>query len=215
MTQPTKQKRDAEKTRARLVQCAEQLFTKSGYHAVGVDEIAAAAQVNKRMIYAYFGSKRGLYDEVIGRIFSRIDTLDLQRIERIENYREKLASVLKVYFSFLNENPNFVRLLSWEKLYADKESIKSLALQVNRVLRQLFEILKQGAAQGKIRSDVDIRFLASNINSLFIGFFSNRVLSEEVWGESFTAVGNRENLIENMIRLVFDGALVCCEPVKE
>lgn len=207
MSQPTAQKRDAERTKERLIVCAEQLFVKKGYHAVGVDEIAAAARVNKRMIYAYFGSKRKLYDELMGRTFSRIDALDLQRIERISNYREKLASMLKLYFSFLNDNPNFVRLLSWEKLYVDKESIKYLAAQVDRVLRRLFELLKQGAEQGEIRSDVDILCLASNINSLFIGFFSNKVLSEEVWGESFTAEENNEKIIENMIRLVFDGAL--------
>ena len=208
-------KRDAERTREKLVTCAERLFVKSGYHAVGVDEIAAAANVNKRMIYVYFGSKRALYDEVIGRIFSKIDALDLPRIEIIEDYREKLSSMLNLYFSFLSENPNFVRLLSWEKLYADKESIKCLVTQVNRVLHHVFELLKQGAEQGKIRPDVDIRYLASNINSLFIGFYSNKVLSEEVWGQAFTAEQNQENIIANMIRLIFDGALVSCPPEKE
>jgi AcrR family transcriptional regulator len=207
MPKPTLQKRDAERTKEKLITCAEQFFVKKGYHAVGVDEIAAAARVNKRMIYAYFGSKRKLYDELISRIFSRIDALDFGRIEKISDYREKLASMLNLYFSFLNDNPNFVRLLSWEKLYVDKESIQYLVAQVNRVLRNLFELLKQGEEQGEIRPDVDIRYLASNINSLFIGFFSNKVLSEEVWGESFTAEQNNEKIINNMICLVLDGAL--------
>ena len=212
MPQATTPKRDAEKTRAKLLSCAEQLFVKKGYDTVGVDEIASAARVNKRMIYVYFGSKRKMYDEVIGRIFSKIDDLDLQRIEQIEDYREKLFAMLTLYFSFLKENPNFVRLLSWEMLYAEKESLKYLAAQANRVLRHLFEFLREGEKQGKIRPNVDIRCLASNINSLFIGLFSNKVLSEEVWGEAFTADQNQKNIIENMIRLIFDGALVSREP---
>ena len=211
MPQSSPKKRDAERTREKLVSCAERLFVKTGYHAVGVDEIAAAARVNKRMIYVYFGNKRKLYEAVIERIFSKIDNLDLSTVEKIESYREKLSTILRMYFIFLNENPNFVRLLSWEKLYADKQSIKYLAAQVNRVFKHLFEILKRGVDEGEIRPDIDVQYLASNINSLFIGFFSNRVLSEQVWGRAFSAEKNNERIVENMLRVVFDGALVSRE----
>ena len=207
MPQQQPKKRDAEKTKEKLVLCAERLFVKKGYHAVGVDEVAAAAHVNKRMIYVYFGDKRKLYEAVIDRIFSKIDKLDLSKYETIDDYREQLSAVLKIYFSFLDDNLNFVRLLSWEKLYADKESIQYLASQVNGVLKYLFEILKQGVEKGAIRPDIDIQYLASNINSLFIGFFSNKVLSEAVWGHEFTDQKNNDRIVENMLRMVFDGVL--------
>ncbi|MCE2406002.1 MAG: methylated-DNA--[protein]-cysteine S-methyltransferase [Pseudomonadales bacterium] len=40
-------------------------FSKSGYKGTTVDDIASLAGVNKRMIYHHFGSKRGLYDEIV------------------------------------------------------------------------------------------------------------------------------------------------------
>ena len=37
------------------------MFSARGYHAVSVEELAAAAGVTKPMVYAYFGSKEGLF----------------------------------------------------------------------------------------------------------------------------------------------------------
>ncbi|MCY4095256.1 MAG: TetR/AcrR family transcriptional regulator [Gammaproteobacteria bacterium] len=45
-------------------------FSKSGYKGTTVDDIAKLAGVNKRMIYHHFGSKRGLYDDVVSTVES-------------------------------------------------------------------------------------------------------------------------------------------------
>ena len=43
-------------------------FSESGYKGTTVDDIAKLAGVNKRMIYHHFGSKRGLYDDVVSTV---------------------------------------------------------------------------------------------------------------------------------------------------
>ena len=52
---------DAASGRERILEHAIDAFTRSGLAGARVDAIAAAAGVNKRMIYHYFGSKQGLY----------------------------------------------------------------------------------------------------------------------------------------------------------
>jgi AcrR family transcriptional regulator len=44
-----------------MLAVAERVFTKRGYHAASMDEIAEACGVTKPMLYAYFGNKEGLF----------------------------------------------------------------------------------------------------------------------------------------------------------
>lgn len=57
--------RDAEATRRHLLEVATAAFAEAGLDGVRVDQLAAVAGVNKRMIYHYFGDKRGLYEAVL------------------------------------------------------------------------------------------------------------------------------------------------------
>jgi len=67
--QKTPKKRDAEGTRQRILDAARTRFTKSSYDLVGLREIAADANVTATMISRYFGSKEGLFREVIADSF--------------------------------------------------------------------------------------------------------------------------------------------------
>jgi AcrR family transcriptional regulator len=49
-----------------ILDAAGQVFAR-GYHAASMDEIAALADVSKPMLYAYFGSKEGLYVAYVDR----------------------------------------------------------------------------------------------------------------------------------------------------
>lgn len=51
--------------RARLLQAALDCFLSDDYHRVGTRLIAQRAGVNVSMIRYYFGSKEGLYEEMI------------------------------------------------------------------------------------------------------------------------------------------------------
>ncbi|MET9344750.1 MULTISPECIES: TetR/AcrR family transcriptional regulator [unclassified Nonomuraea] len=57
--------RDREATRERLLTAARALFTEHGYEQVTVRMIAAAADANLALVGRYFGSKAGLFGEVL------------------------------------------------------------------------------------------------------------------------------------------------------
>ena len=66
---------DRAATRAALLAEARRLFSRAGYGEVGVREIAGAAGVNAALINRYFGSKQGLFAEVVGDSFTIGDLL--------------------------------------------------------------------------------------------------------------------------------------------
>jgi AcrR family transcriptional regulator len=71
MTQPTpttgRRPRDSAATRRALVDAARELFAKVGYDATTVRAVADKAGVNQALLFRYFGNKRGLFAEAIGR----------------------------------------------------------------------------------------------------------------------------------------------------
>jgi AcrR family transcriptional regulator len=62
-------RRDAAATRSAIFEAATRRFACQGYEHAGVREIAADAGVDAAMVNRYFGSKEGLFAEVIERAF--------------------------------------------------------------------------------------------------------------------------------------------------
>jgi AcrR family transcriptional regulator len=101
--------RDAEATRQRLLDAAEQEFAARGIAGARVDRIARAAGSNKAQIYHYFASKYGLFEAVFDRIVKAtvsdtpIDPTDLP------TYAGEL-------FDRYQKHPEIQRLATWYRL---------------------------------------------------------------------------------------------------
>jgi AcrR family transcriptional regulator len=55
-----------------MLEAAERAFAERGFHGASVDAIAEASGITKPMIYAYFGSKEGLYRACMQRARARL-----------------------------------------------------------------------------------------------------------------------------------------------
>src|SRR5919112_5961459 len=55
-----------------MLAVAERAFAQRGFHAASVDAIAEASGITKPMVYAYFGSKEGLYRACMQRARARL-----------------------------------------------------------------------------------------------------------------------------------------------
>ena len=59
-------------TKEKILSCAEELFYLKGYDGTGVQEIAGQAGITKPTLYYYFGSKRGLLDQLLETKFNKL-----------------------------------------------------------------------------------------------------------------------------------------------
>ena len=64
--------RNPQQTKHRLIEVASKLMADLGAAGLRVDQVAALAKINKRMIYHYFGDKQGLTAKVIAQQVSAI-----------------------------------------------------------------------------------------------------------------------------------------------
>lgn len=59
--------------RQNILDAAQRLFARSGYHAVTIRQIAQEAQVPLALVGYYFGQKQELYDAIFGHLSGNID----------------------------------------------------------------------------------------------------------------------------------------------
>lgn len=69
--------RQAQATRRRIADAAEELLCKNGFAGMSISAVAKKAEVAPQTVYAVFGSKRGILEELIARITSKIVTSDI------------------------------------------------------------------------------------------------------------------------------------------
>ena len=67
---------------AQIVEAARRIFMDQGFGGASMDAIAAAADVSKATLYAYFGSKEDLFAHVVTQAGqSRVKSLDLEDVD--------------------------------------------------------------------------------------------------------------------------------------
>jgi TetR/AcrR family transcriptional regulator len=114
---------DAEGTREAILDAGEKVFAEHGFDGARIDAIADESGYNKSLIFQYFGDKLGLYSAVIRRADSDMrgwqdEALsELQEMEltmKTGRIRDLLRRFVGLYFDYLVEHPNVLRIYNWE-----------------------------------------------------------------------------------------------------
>ena len=79
--------------RQSILDAAEGLFSRHGFHGVTVRQVAAEAGVDTALIHYYFGAKRELFDSVFAR---RAGILNAARLQTLDAYQAAHAGGLTV-----------------------------------------------------------------------------------------------------------------------
>lgn len=198
--------RNPDRTRRRLLQAAVRLFSERGFHGASVDQIVAAARVNKRMVYHYFGSKEAIYRAALVHVYNRIVVAEFHATENKASPREKLARLIRSYFDFLDENPEFTRLIQWENSERGKHIAKQkLLLSKDPFLERFRQIIKEGMASGQFRHDLNIPHLLIHCIGLCFIYHSNRFSLSQGLSMDLGDPKEREKGLHQIQILIFDG----------
>lgn len=175
MVSTTPVSRNPDRTRRRLLRAAIKLFAQQGFHAVSVDAIVDLAKVNKRMVYHYFGSKDALFEAALVEVDGRIESIEFHAVGLGRDPAEKLARLWESYFAFLDDEPEFTRLLQWENLEKGRHLTKANHLLTKNPFFERFQaIVQEGIAAGDFRADLNVAHLLIHFIGLCFIDHSNR-----------------------------------------
>jgi AcrR family transcriptional regulator len=197
--------RDAEATKARILDAAKKEFAKSGLGGARVDVIADKAKANKRMIYHYFGSKEGLFQTVLENAYVDIRTAE-QKLN-LDHLEPKLALERLVRFTwdYYLKNPEFITLVNSENLHRAKHLKKSEVVKVysRKFVSMVKDILARGVAGGVFRDSVDPVQLNITIAAIGYYYITNRFTGSIVFERDLMA----KEALEERLRFNVDTIL--------
>ncbi|GAB4064667.1 TetR/AcrR family transcriptional regulator [Ancylobacter sonchi] len=168
--------RDPERTRASILAAATVEFSARGFAGAGIDAIASRSGANRRMIYHYFGSKRGLWLAVLEAAYERARMSEVAlHLDELAPEAAMRALVTFTFDSFIGDR-TFINLLNSENLHQArhlKESARVKGLH-SPLIGLLQGILDRGIAAGVFRAGVDPAQLWISIAGLSYFYFSNQ-----------------------------------------
>lgn len=133
-------------TRARLLGAAELVFGELGYHDASIVKITEAAGVAQGTFYLYFGSKKGVFDELVRDLNRRVRHAMKDASSQGSTRLEAELLGFGAYFRFTAEHPALYRIVR----QAEFVSPEMLHYHYERLADGYVEGLRESIARGEI-----------------------------------------------------------------
>ena len=154
---PREKIRDAQRSRAAILQAAERLFAERGYDGASMSEIGAAAGLSRGAPGYLFGSKQRLYAGVLAAVFARRQQATERAFAPVLEWCESdsgldalaaaLASAAGGYTRYLVEHRAFVALVMREELDGGKR-LRAVSRRSTAIEDAFRALRRAGRARG-------------------------------------------------------------------
>ena len=168
---------DSAASRERILAAAQEEFGRYGFAGARTERIARAANVNKQLLFYYFGSKAGLYQAVVkgaGEVLGRAAA----RVRGAQQSTERLRQQLRHAFDTLAANRKDLRLLLDSAANSD-EVDNAARDSVVALQERIRGIVSEGQGLGFFRDDVDPSRTAQHAVVLVLGYFALEPLFDD------------------------------------
>lgn len=166
---------DGNAVRDRLLGAALQLFARKGFESASVRELTEAAKVTRPTLYYHFGSKEGLYLELVERLCATVEDSILRSLVPQGTARVRLRSfVLKILDSIIEDagNQRFFFVIS---LDPRRNNLSSFHERTRNFIAAVVELLlEEGVEKGEFETE-DVKWITKVILALVDSFIYNQI----------------------------------------
>ena len=183
-----------------VLDSAESLFARQGFHATSMRDIARAACMSVAGLYYYLPSKQAALSFVCERIFDRLEAGSAASAG-LSHPRERLVAFVRGHLGYLLTSNLSYRVLLHDMQALDGESSHGARARRRRYFRSLVDLLAELEPRGQHRArmaagalfgmlnwvptwyreerDGDVKELAARLTELFLaGFYSGALLAQ-------------------------------------
>lgn len=182
--------------KADILRAAERQFAAAGFGGARIERIAAAAGVNKQLLFHYFQSKEGLFAAAVSAMLARLETDGVTP----ESPNGALRSAVEDLLAGLRAAPGIVSIVAGAR--SDAEFPEAAASVVRawreRLVERLRDAVAEGQRRGYFRDDVDPRAVGALASAAAFG-----LVALELEGPATTA-GNSDGAEHMLTQLLAD-----------
>jgi AcrR family transcriptional regulator len=120
-----------------MLDAAVRIFSRHGFHAASMDDIAESAGISKPMVYAYLGTKEELFIACLHREGTRLMEA-IAAVGRDEHVpaEEQLWRGLRAFFKFVGAHRD-----GWSVLYRQARGTEPFAKELFEMRRRIVEVV--------------------------------------------------------------------------
>ncbi|NQV41012.1 MAG: TetR/AcrR family transcriptional regulator [Candidatus Marinimicrobia bacterium] len=189
-----------EQHRLEILQTAERIFARQGYHTTTMEAVAEECGWSKGTLYLYFKSKEDLFFSVLFEKLDRFSAALLADLKASEGVEGKIRGLIDAQFSFFTENKHFFQLVITEQakvMHSSNSGLREELIQkqhshINEISQALSEGMRDdtsvhasilaGSIVGAVNlhlvswlmapESMDVDYLKSQITTLFVNGIS-------------------------------------------
>ncbi len=166
---------DGNAVRDRLLGAALQLFARKGFESASVRELTEAAKVTRPTLYYHFGSKEGIYLELVERLCATVEDSILHSLVPQGTARVRLRSfVLNILDSIIEDASN-QRFFFTIVLDPRRNTLSSFHERMRNFIAAILGLLlEEGVEKGKFETD-DVKCITNMILALVDSFIYHQI----------------------------------------
>lgn len=184
-------RRQPELSRAAILNAAVREFANEGIAGARTDAIAAAAKVNKALLYYYFKDKEALYGAVLDRVFGGLKRNIHQVFSSDLPPPQRILAYAGAHFDYIAGNPLYPKIVQAEMMRAGRGKTAHFERIVRQYFRPIFtsvaETLRQGMERGEFRAVDPMNFIPSMIAVIVFHFNAAPVMRLMIGGNPMSA----------------------------
>ncbi|MHB8574952.1 MAG: TetR/AcrR family transcriptional regulator [Dehalococcoidia bacterium] len=152
-----------QRTRAAILQAAEELFSVRGYDATTMQEIATLAEVGLGTMYGYFPSKEDVLRTVLEGKRHEVAARARQALESADDAVDRACIILRHTWYYFHEN----RQMAIALIAFDANQREGAPLTQNETYQALLNTLQAGQKRGQLAA-VPLETTAKSLLSVYI-----------------------------------------------
>jgi TetR/AcrR family transcriptional regulator len=193
--------RDRVGTRARILKAAGLVFAEGGLAGARTEAIAAAAGVNKALLYYYFKSKDGLYRAVLEDHLREFSCRALEILSAGDSPGRTLLRYVSYHFDFIGARPYYPSLFQRLMMAGGSAAERMVQEHMAPVSKLLLGVIERGMRAGEFRS-FDRQHTAISLVALIVFYFGAAPLVRRFGGKDPFQRANRARRKKEVLKFI-------------
>jgi len=181
-TKLSRREREREAHRQELLEAAERVFVREGYHGATVEKIAQEAEFAVGTLYNFFEGKDDLYARVIERIVEDFMIQFEEKVLSKEDPEQAIASLIELRLTHYENHQGFFRVLFETVPSSRLDPSRTLPTRISgayeRYLDSVTDIFRRGVSQG-VFDETDPLYLTLCLEGIVNAFYWSKRKSTE------------------------------------
>lgn len=184
-------------TAEKILRVAEEIFLAKGFDGTSINDIANKAKINKSLIYHHFSNKVDLWKAVKKNILEKHAGNNIFQVEfPMDSFNSFLKSFVALRFELYDNNPEIVRLISWQRLEKTQKHVGGIQ---DKKFNSAVPQIKEFQQRGEVRPDLDPEM----VNYIIMTTASMAFIEQPDFFEGNNAVKNKKEFLELLINSLY------------